>query len=97
MCPIEDEVADVVHGETTSMKLTFIAMSLLASSVSMDADMAGDVVAVEERDPPVKLSDTCPCNIPSEPVSSRLEPIEGHSWCINTPEEVSEDPSTIGR
>lgn len=92
MCPIEDDVVvpEVVHGDTTeSIKLTFVMLSRLVSSVSMEADMAGEVVAVDESEPPVTLSaDTCPSsNIPSEAVSSRLdEPIEGHSsWCAKLP------------
>ena len=60
MCPIDREVPEVPQGDTESIKFIFVPiMSLLTSSVSA-ADMAGEVVAVEDNDPPARLSDPCP-------------------------------------
>lgn len=83
-------MAEVVHGDTISPpSMAFTAfidiMSRLPSSVSIDADMAGEVVAVEDKDPPVKLSETFPATSPSEAVPSRLDPNEGQSCPISVP------------
>lgn len=61
------------------MKFTFIVpVSLLASSVSIEADMAGDVVAVDDIEPPPFRLSTGAVP-PSEIMSSLLEPIDCHS------------------